>query len=213
MLDIKYESAGSFADDPESGSTFLSQFVQMNVALVLVGGILAFVSEHTHDSSYRTLASVLSLVCCIVAISLTHGLGGHMRHKEKGWRFSQTCRGGTKFVALQIVAWSFFGAALLLIGGSIAGGMLLGRQLIEGSMYLGGVAMLISEAVHYHFALVLYCGPPGRCLQEAAPASPRRGARGGCGSPQAGGARHCRRGGRRIGSADGHRSQHLPATA
>ena len=85
-----------------AATSLVSEFMRMNFAVVLLGVVLAFISEHTVHGTKRMVVSSLSLVCFIVGICLTHGLGGLLRHSEKGWHFSQAFSGGKRFVYLQV---------------------------------------------------------------------------------------------------------------
>lgn len=85
-----------------AASSLVSEFVRMNSTVVLLGVVLAFVSEHTVHGTKRMVVSALSLVCFIVGIFLTHGLGGLLRHSDNGWHFSQAFRGGKRFVYYQV---------------------------------------------------------------------------------------------------------------
>lgn len=156
-VDINYDDEDYIDEDEElldvkdankkKRESIFVQFVQMNIALVAVGVFLALVSENVKSKEKRHFAGILSLICCIVAVMLTHGIGGILKHGDKGWRFSQSFVGGSKFVLFQIIGWSFFGLAILIMGISMYTSIVVGREFIKGSFYFGGLSIIIAEFV------------------------------------------------------------------
>lgn len=60
--------------------------------------------------------SVLSLFLStfVVLIPLVHGMVGRFLYRREGWRFYQPGVGGTRFVALNAMAWSFYAITIVL---------------------------------------------------------------------------------------------------
>ncbi|GBG31058.1 Diacylglycerol O-acyltransferase 2 [Hondaea fermentalgiana] len=149
-------------DKDYSTSSVVKEFVQMNTFLVVIGIVLGVLSEHSPDSKHKPIFGILSLVCCIVAISLTHGIGGRLRHINRGWSFAQFFRGGKEFILLQIFGWSFFGVAIIAQGAFVLSSVYLGTHGMKGTMYVGALATVISHyAIFLSFVLymILFCAP------------------------------------------------------
>ncbi len=133
--------------DAAQGAAVAAEFSKMNSGLVLIGIALALVSERMEGVASQPLLALLALVCCVVAVFLTHGIAGLLRHGQGGWSFAQAFRGGRQFVLMQVAGWSAFGVAVLAQGLFIVSSIYLGTQVIPGTMYVGALAALLSQYV------------------------------------------------------------------
>lgn len=152
VIDRDMSDRMPFALEPETDKNIPSvvkEFVHMNTGLVVIGIALGLLSEHSPDIKYKPILGLLSLMCCIVAISLTHGIGGRLRHFHRGWSFAQSFRGGKEFVFLQAFGWCFFGISILAQGAFVISSAYLGKRSFKGTMYIGALAAVVS-----HYAIV-----------------------------------------------------------
>ncbi len=144
-LDLELSSFDS-VDSPVVSGMF-----QLNFSVVLIGGILTCVSHQTDDPNLRVGFASLSLLCVILGVTLTHGVGGLVLKSQQGWRFSQAFQGGLKFVLVQILAWTLFGLFLLLQGIFIMVELGLVSQVVFGRAFskegalVGALAALASH--------------------------------------------------------------------
>ena len=150
-LGVRFTSTMQFEEDlVERGTdkSVASQFMKMNIAIVVIGFALSSVAEKWGAGSpLGTGYAILSLLCCIIAVSLTHGLGGRLYNSNKGWSFVQPFRGGGAFVVMQILGWTILGVSLASQVFFIIGSAYLGFQAIVGFMYVGGSLAVVAQAI------------------------------------------------------------------
>jgi hypothetical protein len=84
--------------------------------------VLLLVAEREHDSGSPVSLGVLSalgLASLLLGVPLVHWTGARM-HRDGAYQLFQPFRGGARFVALQAVGWTFYGALFLTVAGSMA---------------------------------------------------------------------------------------------
>ena len=150
-MGVRHTSSVQFDEDIVQRGTdtsVASQFIKMNLAIVAIGMVLSGVAEKSGSGSpLGTGYAILSLLCCIIAVSLTHGLGGRLYNQNKGWNWFQPFRGGGTFVAMQIMGWVILGISVASQMFFIVGSAYLGLQAIVGFMYVGGALAFLSQVI------------------------------------------------------------------
>ena len=119
-----------------------AELITMNFFLIVIMVGLSGVSELFG----HVLPAFLSLIITLVAVLLTHGMGGKVLGL-KGWTFFQPFAGGTKFVILQGFTWMLFSVSVLCQLAFLYIVFYLGIKLTVGLMHVGGIAAICSEVL------------------------------------------------------------------
>eukprot|EP00475_Leptophrys_vorax_P036268 TRINITY_DN6096_c0_g3_i1.p1 TRINITY_DN6096_c0_g3~~TRINITY_DN6096_c0_g3_i1.p1 ORF type:complete len:588 (-),score=129.24 TRINITY_DN6096_c0_g3_i1:290-2032(-) len=82
-------------------------------------------------------------VCIFVAVPVTHGLGG--RSIDSKYSFFQPFVGGTQFVLLQIIGWTFYGLTILFFA-SLFWFASMRLPIVNGLLATAGIGGLVSQA-------------------------------------------------------------------
>ena len=149
--DGSHRENGSLEVDGDTSVFVL--FLLLNVCLVGNAVGLGFSSELEIDQvgseMYRLVAASLSLLCIIVAAFITHGLGGELYLKSKGWRFFQPFVGGTVFCLLQTVTWAIFAISLASQAVFVLASIYISTRIFyfPGLMKIGGITAIIAHAL------------------------------------------------------------------
>ncbi|TDH70759.1 uncharacterized protein CCR75_000501 [Bremia lactucae] len=123
---------------------FVVQLNNFNNMLLLVGAtMLALASEYMrlHPSpsgssvGYPLATGIGSFALFVTALFNTYGLGGVLSTKD-GWKFYQPFMGGARFVLIQIMSWTCFGA-----GAALQVVYLLSLTVVELELFVGAMAV------------------------------------------------------------------------
>eukprot|EP00756_Hemistasia_phaeocysticola_P031958 Hpha_TRINITY_DN16385_c2_g1::TRINITY_DN16385_c2_g1_i1::g.58198::m.58198 len=134
------------ADDREEN---YRSFVLMNGVLILIAVLLALAAEQNTDlGSNAWIPALTSFMVTLIAVFLTHGLGGRMLYKGGGWSFFHCWQGqGKDFIALQLFTWLLFLVSCFCQLAFVAAFIAVGFEITKGLMYVGGVTALASEVL------------------------------------------------------------------
>lgn len=88
--------------------------VTMCCTLALAGSVALLTTHHYYATpAARLLFAVIALACFAIAVPVTHGLGGRLKHSLTGtWTFYQPGRGGFRFMLLQGFGWACFAVSV-----------------------------------------------------------------------------------------------------
>eukprot|EP01062_Namystynia_karyoxenos_P007495 TRINITY_DN12637_c0_g1_i1.p1 TRINITY_DN12637_c0_g1~~TRINITY_DN12637_c0_g1_i1.p1 ORF type:complete len:883 (+),score=283.68 TRINITY_DN12637_c0_g1_i1:98-2650(+) len=126
------------------------QFLAVNTLVVVLATCLALAAERTSvfAGTGSLVPAVTSCIVTVAAILLTHGLGGHMAHRNSGWSFFTCWRGQSGgFIGLQLGTWLLFFVSFLCQMAFVGAILFLGLRLTTGLMYIGGMTALASEVL------------------------------------------------------------------
>eukprot|EP00803_Ostreobium_quekettii_P005722 evm.model.scf_27.11 EVM.evm.TU.scf_27.11 scf_27:83458-88282(-) len=122
---LVYEPAAPPAEKKSRKGSFSTSFAFYTVfvlgsLLMLVAGMLMAATDHLPDARSRLLYLSISVSCAAIAVGVTHGLGGFLRHGPRSkhptsWQFFQPFAGGSVFVATQALGWTLFSITLLFV--------------------------------------------------------------------------------------------------
>eukprot|EP01111_Echinosteliopsis_oligospora_P017112 TRINITY_DN730_c2_g2_i1.p1 TRINITY_DN730_c2_g2~~TRINITY_DN730_c2_g2_i1.p1 ORF type:complete len:692 (-),score=167.96 TRINITY_DN730_c2_g2_i1:49-2124(-) len=93
----------------------------VNVLISIFALMLSFLVEVVEDTGYgysKKLVGIVSLLCIVVAVLMTHVFLG--RRTSASYRIWQPFIGGWKFVTAQSVGWALLSVSLLIVGISLA---------------------------------------------------------------------------------------------
>ncbi len=106
--------------------------------------VLLLVAEREHYSGSPVSFGVLSALgisSLLIAVPLVHWAGARM-HRDGAYQLFQPFRGGARFVALQAVGWTFYGALFLTVTGSVVWA----EHTASGLLASAGVLGVLSQA-------------------------------------------------------------------
>eukprot|EP01061_Rhynchopus_euleeides_P010851 TRINITY_DN20424_c0_g1_i1.p1 TRINITY_DN20424_c0_g1~~TRINITY_DN20424_c0_g1_i1.p1 ORF type:complete len:899 (+),score=284.18 TRINITY_DN20424_c0_g1_i1:212-2908(+) len=135
------DTLGSLPQTENKMDSF-AELVTLNFFLIVIMVGLSGISELVGHA----VPAALSLVITLVAVLLTHGLGGKVLRLQ-GWTFFQPFAGGTQFVVLQGVTWMLFAVSVVCQLAFLYVVLYLGIKLTVGLMHVGGVAAVLSEVL------------------------------------------------------------------
>ena len=112
-------------------------------------GVLPLQELAVKGEQEKMLYPLIVSVVSVWTVVSTYGLGGSMRHAASGWRFVQPCKGGARFILLQVLTWTTFLLAIVLPWTTVKGiGWLLLLGAVEdptwaeqGGLLVAGAAM------------------------------------------------------------------------
>ncbi|EGD77265.1 hypothetical protein PTSG_08359 [Salpingoeca rosetta] len=103
-------SIGYFLQSPQ-GHRWWTSFIGAQVLLSLTGLAYTVLLDVYIKHDAEPMLVFACLCCLTAAIFLTYGVGGRWAYSRKQWSFFQPFIGGPIFIALQMLAWTFFGTA------------------------------------------------------------------------------------------------------
>eukprot|EP00210_Caulerpa_lentillifera_P003438 g3281.t1 len=100
---------------PETG--FITVLI-LGLILSCMSAAFINITESLPDTPSKLLYCSISVLCSMIAVSTTHGLGGYLRHgrnqkSQTPWKFFQPFVGGRIFIATQALGWSLFSLSLV----------------------------------------------------------------------------------------------------
>eukprot|EP00756_Hemistasia_phaeocysticola_P031959 Hpha_TRINITY_DN16385_c2_g2::TRINITY_DN16385_c2_g2_i1::g.58200::m.58200 len=124
-------------------------FVLMNGVLILIAVLLALAAEQSTDMGRNAwIPALTSFMVTLIAVFLTHGLGGRMLYKGGGWSFFHCWQGQSRqFLLLQLFTWLLFLVSCFCQLAFVAAFIAVGFEITKGLMYVGGVTALASEVM------------------------------------------------------------------
>lgn len=148
-----------------AGKGWWRMFLLLQITLASFGCAVAVVSElwGTRSVGIHAVLSSFGLACAVVAVCLTHGIGGQWKGRQYGgaWAFFTQRGGSWRFALLQWSGWMVLAVAVSIFG------MNLVRVEDAPSMLVGGLAGVLAEIL-MALSLVVY---EGKCETAAATAT------------------------------------------
>eukprot|EP00470_Lotharella_oceanica_P015212 CAMPEP_0170183652 /NCGR_PEP_ID=MMETSP0040_2-20121228/31348_1 /TAXON_ID=641309 /ORGANISM="Lotharella oceanica, Strain CCMP622" /LENGTH=702 /DNA_ID=CAMNT_0010429465 /DNA_START=1 /DNA_END=2109 /DNA_ORIENTATION=+ len=99
----------------QRNSSFWSWFILLQILLVLAFWSATLISSHGYiiSESFSLLVSFGCFNALCVAVMVTHGVGGRLKHAS--YRFYQPFEGGMAFCILQGLGWALFSLSLFFL--------------------------------------------------------------------------------------------------
>ena len=138
-----------------AGEGWWRMFLLLQIALASFGCGVAIVSDlwGTRDIGIHAVLSSFGLACAVVAVCLTHGIGGQWKGRQYGgaWAFFTQRGGSWRFALLQWSGWMVLAVSVIIFG------MNLVRVEDAPSMLVGGLSGVLAEIL-MALSLVVYDG-------------------------------------------------------